>query len=475
MKMVAKIFNILFFVVLCESKKSLVPQAILQLVRNYYGERPVVIEVFYNSREVEILDETLKLLSSEKQLKVTPINKNVAILNERYGIICTSDCDGDCLDVFLKDAIFLFDTIANYHKFIWNLHMGFIFDYEIKHLVYCEDASEINIQEIITRGAEKIGMRVPLITYESFMLEQDGRITIQAMMLYTEKKCSAEQLVEMNQFSSLEKKWKTEKFFPPRIENFHGCELKIGVDPSLEIGLPFIRVLEKEDGTETAEGSIVDMFGALSNHLNFTYVFIDASYRGNISGSIYSAHDFDIIIGANGQQEPTGITLTKRSPTSDPIYTTSDVFVVPPGEFFTSWEKLFLPFDWQTWMWLGITFAAAFLVILLIKVSKSTSIYDLVIGSNVTTPSLNVVAIFMGMSQVLRPRRIVTRFLFMNFILFSLIMRTAYQGKYFEFLTSDMRRKPIQTIEGLKDKDFKGIVGHPMCFENCRHELKEQE
>ena len=84
--------------------------------------------------------------------------------------------------------------------------------------------------------------------------------------------------------------------------------------------------------------------------------------------------------------------------------------------------------------------------------------YDFVIGSNVKTPTLNVIAIFMGIGQILLPQRNVSRIMFMCFILFSLIMRTAYQGKYFEFLTSDMRKKPTQTTEELKDKNFTVIM-----------------
>ena len=64
-KMVTIKFLFVIFVVFCESKKSLVPQAILQLVRSNYGERPVVIEIFYNSKKIEILDETLKLLGEK--------------------------------------------------------------------------------------------------------------------------------------------------------------------------------------------------------------------------------------------------------------------------------------------------------------------------------------------------------------------------------------------------------------------------
>lgn len=33
-------------------------------------------------------------------------------------------------------------------------------------------------------------------------------------------------------------------------------------------------------------------------------------------------------------------------------------------------------------------------------------------------------------------------------------LRTAYQGKYFEFLTSDMRKPPIQSVEELIEKEI---------------------
>ena len=422
--MVAKVFCILLYAVLCESKKSLVPQAILQLVQNNNGERPVVIEVFYNSRKVKILDETLKLLRSGKQLKITPIDVND--LSHFNNSNCVSGYNSYCMEVYLKDAIFLFDTVENYQKFKGKFYTSVGFKTEINHLVYFEDASENNIKQIITRD-----------TYESFLLVKNYQITLHTMTMYTQKQCRCTQLVEINQFSSLEIKWKTEKFFMPRLENFHGCELKIDFFESGP-GLPFVRLLEKADGTETAEGSILDMLEALSTHLNFKSTHTNGS-------------DYDLIIGA-GMQIYYGFYSISHS--SDPIYTTSDIYVVPPGEFYTSWEKLFLPFDWQTWMWLVITFAVAFVVILLIIVSKSTTLYGLVIGSNVSTPSLNVIAIFMGIGQILLPQGNVTRFFFINFVLFSLIMRTAYQGKYFEFLTSDMRRKPIQTLEELNDQNF---------------------
>ena len=456
--MVAIKFLVLLLTVLCDSRKSLVPQAILQLVRNKYGELPVVIEVFYSIKKVNIFDETLKLLGSEKQLKITPTN--TTDFYEFYDKNCTYFTElPRCFFNFSKDAIFLFDTLDNYRNFRWVLHLH---DHqrmktELNRLVYCEDASETEIQQIIE--SDRMHKRE---TYESFLIVKNDQISLQTMTRFTKQKCSVDQLVEINQFSSLERKWKTEKFFMPRIENFHGCELKTEVYQFNGIGLPFIRVSNKKDGTKTAIGSLAEMFDALSTHLNFTATFTEGDDERK------TLYDFRI-----GTDQLNWIYDT-YSPSSDPIYFTSDIYVVPPGELYTSWEKLFLPFDQPTWIWVGISFAIAFLVILLTKVSKSHSIYEFIIGSNVSTPSLNVIAIFMGIGQILLPQRNVSRFLFISFILFSLIMRTAYQGKYFEFLTSDMRKKPMQTFEELNDKNFTVIINQPNCDEGCRKNLLKE-
>ena len=184
-----------------------------------------------------------------------------------------------------------------------------------------------------------------------------------------------------------------------------------------------------------AEGVFVELIKTLATHLNFTI-----SYR-KVVGS------YKLFWGL----EAVAVDQTVES---DRFYTESQVIIVPTGKFYTPWEKLFLPFDRDTWIWLGIVFTTAILVILLIKLSNSASMYDFVIGSNVSTPILNVIALFMGIGQVFLPQRNVSRFLFINFILFCLIMRTAYQGKYFEFITCDIKKKPISTVDELKEKNF---------------------
>ena len=135
--------------------------------------------------------------------------------------------------------------------------------------------------------------------------------------------------------------------------------------------MPFLGVQLDVGETVDADGAIVDMLDTLSINLNFTYIHGKAVFEKaqslGLEFNIYTTYDLSF------QAEQAG---TGASQSSYPIYTTSDIYVVPPGQHYTSWEKLLLPFDWQTWMWLGITFAAAFLAIFVIKVSKSTSLYS---------------------------------------------------------------------------------------------------
>ena len=253
--------------------------------------------------------------------------------------------------------------------------------------------------------------------------------------MFSEQKCGVPQLLEINRFSPSKIKWKTQQFFNPKFENCYGCAIDVSIGQD---NLPFGNYeLDSHWNLIHSEGAFHEMFVELSWTLNFT------------NCKLSSCSPFLTFWPTAQNME-----VVRHYVVSDPILSSSDVFIVPPGESFTSWEKLFLPFDDATWMWLGITFAIAFLVIIFIKLTRSTSMYDFVIGSNVATPYLNVIGIFMGIGQIRLPQRNISRFLFMVFVLFCLIMRTAYQGKYFEFITTDVRRRPVTEIAELKERNF---------------------
>jgi hypothetical protein len=123
--------------------------------------------------------------------------------------------------------------------------------------------------------------------------------------------------------------------------------------------------------------------------------------------------------------------------------------------FLLAYEKLYLPFDPQTWIWTLIVFFIAFLTIFIVYCMKAEA-HNLVFGENVTTPSLNVLAAFFGISQVVMPRKVFARFLVMSFILYSFMIRNLYQAGMCDYLQSDMRRPP--TVQSSKGLDGSGYV-----------------
>jgi hypothetical protein len=104
-------------------------------------------------------------------------------------------------------------------------------------------------------------------------------------------------------------------------------------------------------------------------------------------------------------------------------------FMITPGEPYTNFEKLYLPFDDETWKYLIITYVSVFSLIVIIN-RFNRKIQDFFYGQNVTSPAFNVVSIFFGIGQIKLPSGNFARITLMTFIYFCLIIRTAYQGKF---------------------------------------------
>jgi hypothetical protein len=124
------------------------------------------------------------------------------------------------------------------------------------------------------------------------------------------------------------------------------------------------------------------------------------------------------------------------------------ILAITPAEKFSNLEKLLLPFDELTWELLIVTFCVAFLVISIVSL-MSKIVRNLVFGVKVNSPALNVIGTFFGISQTKLPGRNFARLILMNFVLFCLVMRTAYQGVLFEMVATDIRKDLPETMDEL--------------------------
>lgn len=116
-----------------------------------------------------------------------------------------------------------------------------------------------------------------------------------------------------------------------------------------------------------------------------------------------------------------------------PLFELDLSLLVSAGEEYTPFEKLFLPFDYGTWIALGVKFSIGICTILIIKCFGARC-QVFVFGSKVQTPIFNLLVAFFAQSQQIQPSTNFARYVLMMYILFSMIIRTGYQGVQFELI-----------------------------------------
>lgn len=281
-----------------------------------------------------------------------------------------------------------------------------------------------------------------VLKYQYFMIEDEVAIRLMTFIWYTSEHCNVPQLIEVNSFDKNLGKWESSTFTISKFENFHGCCLLIGV----VVQYPALMYNWTTGPNFEYSGFHFDMLKDFASALNFNLllnpVMNDQSfYFKNLSSDLFLFHM--VIWNA----------LKGQSFISQPYIFEDELLAVPPGEDYSVYEKLYVPFDKITWILIVFTFFAAFLTIFLLLFTKR-NFRDFVIGKDVRTPSLNVLTAFFGISQVKLPSRNFSRFLLMMFIIQCLIIRTAYQGKLFEIMQKELKKPQIASIEEAIKKDF---------------------
>jgi len=133
------------------------------------------------------------------------------------------------------------------------------------------------------------------------------------------------------------------------------------------------------------------------------------------------------------------------------------LFVLSPQPKLNMFQKLLNPFDFIVWIFIFLILCVGVAMILVInlkyKFMKST-----VYGEGVNHPVTNLYTTFIGQSQTPLPRRNFARIILMTFLVFSLIIRSAYQGSLYKFLQSDGTQKEPQTIDEVIEKKYTFII-----------------
>ena len=135
-------------------------------------------------------------------------------------------------------------------------------------------------------------------------------------------------------------------------------------------------------------------------------------------------------------------------------YSTPLAIIIPPGKLLSPFEILMKPFTRLFWLILICFLLTAFFVIAVLKWKFNDTIINFVLGSNNNNPFLNVLSVLIGKTLPRAPNRNFARTLLCIFMLFSLVVRSVYEGALFQFLKSDQRGKMMETVDEMFSEDY---------------------
>lgn len=310
-------------------------------------------------------------------------------------------------------------------------------------------------------------MNSKLMIFLYFIIQDENSFQLLTTIWNSIENCKETQLVVINTFKKSTSRWLSKKFNIEKFGNLHGCNLKVSC-----LGFPNKSPVNNLNELTFSEQLHAKILIALAVNLNFTLTFhFDKREDIDINlGHYISLHEI--------------ISLPLYNKLSQPFLFRESLIAIPVGEEYDGYEKLLLPFDNDVWFWIVMTFVITFVVIIVLSLLKS-QIRNFIIGKDIQAPAMNVLLIFAGASQVRMPVRNFARFLVIVFVLYSLIIRTAWQAKMFEFLQQEIRKPEVQSFEEMFDKNFTFFMDRSYQFynefstitqkRNVIHVIKEDE
>ncbi|CRK87648.1 CLUMA_CG001444, isoform A [Clunio marinus] len=327
-------------------------------------------------------------------------------------------------------------------------------------LIIVEDCSKIDSDEIFQAAWKQYIYNV------NILCENQGMLIVKTFIPFQPTSCSNTSSVTIQNYSR-----KTiRNFFPEKVKNLFGCPIKLAT-----FEYPPITMREKFDnGTFRYYGSEMDLAFGLADALNFSYeiTFIMRSgasglllENGTATGLLKDTIEGDVEY-LTGFYYLTYV-RTKYMSFTQSHYSIPLIIMIPPGEQFSPFEKLFQPFEKIVWYCLLASFGISIIVIMIIN-RQGEKIKNFIFGEKIKTPYLNLIIHFVGSSHHVLPSTNFARSLLMMFMLFCLIQRSIYQGSLYLFLQSDGRKPEVTSVDEMIEKDFVFYIRETLEH-NIRH------
>jgi hypothetical protein len=283
------------------------------------------------------------------------------------------------------------------------------FDYYLIHFFGENEWKEVE-EKIIQRFSNSF------ISNLNFVTKRDKGLVLTTFFPFTESSCSSKKSVVINKFTN--NSWESSIFFPKKMKNFFKCPLK-----AVTFIYPPVIMIENSSTNlnYTLYGSDIELFKAIADILNFTIIYdfdSTAGAWGILSDDGEATQGFlkikskkaDIMLGMLGKSS----IRTKYISFTSTIVFNPVMLIIPPGASFSSFEKLFSPFEKAVWLYLLFVFVAGLALVTVLTIQPNNKLKAIIIGKEIRMPSLNMIVAFVGGSQHILPVKSAARMILMT-------------------------------------------------------------
>lgn len=282
--------------------------------------------------------------------------------------------------------------------------------------------------------------------------DENKSILVHTFMPFTAGQCSGPDPVLINEFLNGKFTNDLKKLFANKMQNLHNCPVTVSIAVSVE---PYVIIKRFSNGRFKLTGEDIKVLKALSQSLNFkiVYIFIGNGgcflSNGTALGTLKALLDGLAEISISNWWLKVD-RLQFLDATND--YLSDAVsFIIPSGQELSSFEKLAYPFEFSVWAMVLICFLIGFIVIFTVNCRQKV-VQHFVLGP-VANPYYNMLVALLGGAQNVLPKTNFARFLLMMFLMYSLVMRTLYQGAFYELLRSNKHHKKLESMAEIIQKD----------------------
>lgn len=400
-------------------KRSLIPEAIVGILRIYYAKNSPNVDVIYYGEKFGYSDK----LCSE----ILRRNPEKLAINVKKG-----GKDKPWMNQLNTSSVLLFDSDSNFkkHNISWLSHKHL----RHKHLVI---APEININDVMKMYD---GFSIDNVNF--LVTQSDKSIDIITSFMYSPFACRSPKFTRINSLNSKTLKWDRRFFFVNKYRCLYGCHLRMFAEDQIKatntVGANIVKTFAKLVGSQVSV--------LTPNHIKTGY---------NVSH-----------IDLYAQHTSWSLAFKNEKTSSYPYFIDNWVFFIPSGEFYTPLEKVLMPFQPEVWIAIVTTFLFHVVAIQLMKLFPAY-FQEFTFGSNIRTPTVNFLSTFLTGVQLKIPTRSFARLMLMNCIVWCLIIRTCYQSELYKFLQKDLRKPEAQTILEMIEQNFTFLDdGYVMKFIN---------